>query len=504
MIISDNIDFESVDLTETIESNLTYLKGMSKHVNSYLVDMEDQADKVIKSYKVVGTEEKISSIEEDIENLAIENINLNIENLKLKVIASGSIIGSGEAINRYYSNELSKLKNIDQSPEKINIADLLNLDNTTQTESSKMSILMYTYEEEIIEGLSIEAAFKETEQLIASQINLSSSSISPTLFENIDLWNEDLEYYRDLFLLDDKGNFDYKYALDKIFEKKQEEYSDGSLLTETLPSNYSSEMSVILEDIEYNSSTDPELLDIVSQLPPGYSSMNPMALTSQFPDVMSQLTSKLSELQNIGNLSNKITGALNNLPTNMNDVMGIINGNMSGDIQGKLYSVVSSLNNLTDTDLSKLYNVADIAGTLKQLPDLNSLMSSVQSGNLAMLGNYSSQLSSLTNQLQNVSNLSLPGNLNSVINSLPTNFSSIMSGVGGIPSISNISNITSSLTGNISNITSSVTGMVNNVSNLAGSALSSLGNLASLGSFGKSMFGGGTGSPGPVVPPELY
>lgn len=504
MMISDNIDFENIDLTGNIEKNLKYLKSISKHVNSYLVDLEDQTDKVIKSYKVIGTKEKILSLEDDIENTSTENINSNIENLKLKVIASGSIVGSGEAINRHYSNELNKLKNVKQSSEKSNIADLLNLDNATQTESSKLSILLYTYQEEVVDGLNVEASFKETEQLISSQINLSSTSMSPTLLENIDIWNDDLEYYRESFLLDDKGSFDSKYALDELFSRKQEEYSDGSLLSETLPSNYSSEMSVILNDIDNNPSTNSGLLNIVSKLPSNYSSMNPMMLTNQFPDVMSQLSSKLYELQKLGNLSNTVSGALNNLPTNMNDVMGIITGNMSDSVQSNLYSVIYSLNNLTDVDLGALYRIADISSTLKKLPDLDSLLSNIQSGNLSMLGNYSSHLAGLTNQLQMVSNVSLPGNLNSVINNLPSNFNSIMSGVGGIPSISNISNITSSLTGNISNITSSVTGIVNNVTNMAGNALSSLGNLASLGSFGNSIGNGSMGSPGPTVPPILF
>lgn len=504
VIISDNINFNTIDLTADIEDNLSYLKSMNKHASSYIIDLEDQCASIIESYRNIGTQEKIDTLEDDITYSSNENINQNIENIKLKVLASASVVGASDAINRYYSNQLNSLRYIKTTSDKTSAAELLSLENNTQYLASKLAISLDAYENDIINGMNISAAFKETEKLISSQMNLNSMSMSSEMLENIDYWNEELEFYRESFLLNDLGNFDSKYALDKIYDEQIEKYSDGNMLNDIVPSNYSSTMSSIFNEIDTGSNIDSSLKSIVSQLPPNYASMNPLALTTEYSAVMNDLMSQMYKLQSMGQLSTNLINQISNLPNNMSDVLSVVSGNLPLSVQSNLYSLVRELNILSPSELNSLINISNISSSLNSLPNLDSLMNMISSGNLASLGNYTRQLSNITSQLSSLTNMQLPGNLNSILNGMPTNFSGILNGMGGIPGLSTIKNLTSNITGSITNITSSVTGIINNVSNLASNALSSLGSLASLGSFGSIFGGGDTGSPGPVVPPLLY
>lgn len=486
VMLSDNINFDSIDLTSEIEENLAYLKAMNKNASPYIIDLEDQCAAIIESYRSVGTEEKIESLEDDVEYSAEENINQNIEGIKLKVLSSSSVVGASDAINRYYSNQLNSLRYIKSSSDKTQASDLLALENKTQSLASKLAISLDTYETVVIKGMNISSAFKETEKLIISQMNLNSNSMSSDMLENIDNWNEELEFYREGFLLNDLGNFDSKYALDKIYDEQMEKYTDGSMLNDVVPDNYADTLSSILDDLDYAGSSESgglldgfnvdSLLDIFNQLPVDFKSFNPLALTTEYSGVINDLMGQMYKLNDLGQLPSTLMNKLSDLPTNMTDILGVVSGNLPSAVQDNLYSLVKELNVLNPSELSSLINMSNISDSLKSLPDLNNLMDMIGSGNLASLGNYAGQLSNITSQLGNLSlsNIPLPGNLNSILDNIPTNFSGIMNGIGGVPGISTITNLTSNITGSISNLTSSVTGIMNNVSSLASNALSSL------------------------------
>lgn len=504
--LSDTITFDNIDLTSTIEKNLAYLKSMTKHANSYIVDLEDKCAGIIESYRNVGTDEKINSLEDDFNN-GNENINSNIEDMKLKVLSSSSVVGASDTINTYYSNQLNSLRYLKNESDKTNTIDLLSLDNSTQNKASKFAMALNSYENDIINGLNISSSFKEVEKLIASQMNLNSLSMSSEMLDNIDMWNDELEHYKEFFMLTDNGSFDTKHVMDTLNNIKIEDYANGEMLNNIVPANYSSVMTDMLSSLENslkNGATDisNSVTNILNQLPENFSEMNPLKLTTEYSAVVNDLMSELKSLESIGNLPTDIMNSLGELPNNITDMVDTIAGNLSLNVQDGLHSLVKELNVLDTNQLNSLVNMTNISDSLKALPSLDNLTSMIEMGDLSSLGNFSGELSNIANQLTNVANL--PGNLGNVINSLPDNFSNILNGIGGVPGISTITDLTSNITGQISNIAGNVTGMVNNISSLASNALSSLGSLASLGSFGSLFGSGNTGSPGPVVPQLLY
>lgn len=108
--------------------------------------------------------------------------------------------------------------------------------------------------------------------------------------------------------------------------------------------------------------------------------------------------------------------------------------------------------NLGKDELNNILNNTSINDALNKIGDLDSVKNALLSGNIEQLGNIGEELSSICSDLMNYSG-NLPGELANVINGLPDNFSNIVSGLGGIPDMISIDNLTNIASDAFDNVT---------------------------------------------------